>query len=180
MKELQMKNGLEFYHTGFNLTNDITYAPTLFNVWNLGIRTINHFNWTYKTYLEDDFLIGGYTKYQPLPCLYISASVLYQIKSTNIYELRDSRKNLISTCPAVETVIDYNPLDWLDFTLSISSFTFTKYNLFFAPNTRLNIEFKVNPFLYIGIGGEVQFVDFFTLSANFNRFSSDVNVTWRF
>lgn len=181
MKELTVTNGFEFYHSGFSLTNDTTYAPTLFNVLNVGGRMIHHYTFSYKTYFEYDFLAGLYVKYQPLPCLYFSASVLYQQKNSHIYELQDSScPKIVSNCPAFDVMADYKPLEWLDITLSLSSFTFTKYNLFFSPNTRINAEFKVNPFLYIGIGGEIQFVDFFTLSANFNRLSCDVNISWRF
>lgn len=180
MKELCVTTGFDLFYKTFSFTSDITYEPTLFNIWNIGARMINHYTWSYNTYFEYDFLVGLGTKIQPLPNLYFSAAVLYQQKNSHIKAIKDEVPKVVSNCPAFELLACYEPLDWMSFTLIFSSFTFTKYYLFFSPNTRIKAEFMVNPFLYIGISGEIQFVDFFTLSANFNRFSTVINITWRF
>lgn len=180
MKELKVKSGLDFSYHEFNLSFDAIYAPTLFENYNAGIRLINHYNWFFDEYYEFDFLGGFYFAYRPSSKWELTTSILFQEKIADIYSIYNDIGSLISTCPSLDFSVYWEPCDYMNLTFFLSSFSFYKYFLFYSPDARLTAEFKVNPVLYLSITGEVQFVDFLTLSANFNNLTAIISISWRF
>lgn len=181
MNELGAKTGVDFSPDQINFTLQANYAPTLFDVLNVGAILINHFSWSYYNYYEFDFLTGLYVKYNPVNWFELNFTGLYQLKCTRIFDLADtSCPEFRSNCPAFSLGFAFYPLDWFSATLSVSSYEFYRYYIFLAPITSLKLSFKCNENLTMNVLGEIQFVDFFTLSANFNSLSAVVSATWRF
>lgn len=181
MNELVARTGVDFSPDQTNFTLQASYAPTLFDVLHVGAILINHFAWSYYNYYEFDFLTGFYVKYHPVNWFELNFTGLYQLKCTRIFDLADtSCPEFRSNCPAFSLGFNFYPLDWFSATLSISSYESYKYYIFLAPITSLKLSFKCNENLTMNILGEIQFVDFFTLSANFNSLSAVISATWRF
>lgn len=180
MKELYSNSGIYLYKNGFGFGNDIHYAPTFFDVLNLGVRVINHFDLFYKEFYDYNCLFGVYTNYSPFSFLSFSLSILYQVKVSHIFQIQKTKKRLISTCPALDFLVKYMPTDFFTLYFTLSSFTFNKYDLFFAPIFNITGEYELNKNYFISLGGEIQYVDFFTLSANFSRFTAFIKFSWRF
>lgn len=160
---------------GFSI--DAVYAPFLFYRFQAGAEVINHFLWYEKDFFEFDFLAGLYLNYTPFYFLEIHLNFLYHLKHSLVYSL--GGKSVVDNNPAFSTTFRFYILDWLDAELTLSSYTATKYYLFLSPINRLAFNFTVHPDVEIGLAFEAQFVDFYTLSANLNRLSSFLSVTWR-
>jgi len=180
MKELFVATGIESAREQFDITNDTIYAPTFWDVFNVGARLINHFSINYVDFFEYDFLIGLYTAYQPHDWVKLSFSAFYHQKNSFIYDTFKSSGAVISNCQAFNLIFDFYPMDWLTIKASLSSFDFFRYYLFFAPEYKLEFIAKVNDNLKLSFSTDAQFVDFFTLSANFSSLTATIGFTWEF
>ena len=181
MNEIYGRTGFDCSMSQVNCTIEAAYAPTLFEKFNLGLILINHFNWYFDSYYEFDFLTGLYFSANPLSWLNIKFTALYQLKATQIFALANtSCSRFDSQCPAFRLEANFYPLDWLEASVSISSYDTYTYFLFFSPIVRLSLGYKCNEHLTLSVSGKAQFVDFFTLSANFNGLGGSVCAKWRF
>lgn len=180
MRELKVKSGFDFALRHLNYTVNTVYAPTFFKKFNAGVSLINHFDFDYDHYFEFDFLPGVYFVYKPIDRFNLNISYYYHLKSSTIFSISDSCPSVRSNAMAFDISFNGQPADWLWTSLSISSFSFYKYYLFLSPNLRLSFNFKTNEHFYLQTTSEIQFIDFFTLSANFNSLSASVSAIWRF
>ena len=181
MNEILGRTGFDFSPQEINCTIETVYAPTLWGKLNAGLILINHFNWYFNSYYEYDFLPGLYISYSPVKWFNLKFSGLYQLKTTHVYELTGTSCPWFdSHCPAFSLETNFYPLDWLGISVSLSSYDIYKYFLFFSPIVRASFDFKCNEHLFLSISGRAQFVDFFTLSANFNNLGGNISAKWRF
>lgn len=180
MKELFVSTGIESLYNQLNFTSDIYYAPTFWNCLNAGAHLINHFTWNYTDYFEYDFLPGIYLSYKPAAWFYMTGSAFFQLKSSYIFDIYPSAGTIISTCPAFSVIFGFLPQEDLEIKISISSYDYFRYYLFFAPEYKLEAVYKATKHLSIFLSGDVQFVDFFTLSANFSSLTACIGISWEF
>lgn len=180
MRELKVKTGFDFGLRHLSYTFNAVYAPTFFKKFNAGVALINHVDFDYDNYVEFDFLPGFYFAYKPIERFNFNISYYYHLKNSTIFAISDSCPFVRSNAMAFDISFNGQPLDWLWISFSISSFSFYKYYLFLSPNLRLSFNFKTNDHFYIQTTAEIQFIDFFTLSANFNSLSASVSAIWRF
>jgi len=178
MKELKVYSGINTGYYGLNFTFDNIYAPTFFNCLNAGVRIIQHFDFSNDYYFDYDFLGGVYLEYNPFRQLSVKTSVLYHKKSGVIIDLENGF--LRNHGAALDVSCSYSPVDWFNATVSMSSFNFFRYYLFFSPIFSGMVEFKLNDSISMSFKEEALFVDFFNLSANFNNLCSTISIIWRF
>ena len=181
MNEIVGRTGFDFSPKEINCTVETVYAPTFFGKLNAGLILINHFNWYYQSYYEYDFLPGLYISYSPVDWFNLKFTGLFQLKKTHIWELEGTSCSWFdSHCPAFSLETNFHPLDWLYIDFSLSSYDMYRYFLFFAPIVRLGFGYQCNEHLTLSISAKAQFVDFFTLSANFNNLGGNISAKWRF
>ncbi|MGP1587043.1 MAG: hypothetical protein ACTTHG_01730 [Treponemataceae bacterium] len=180
MREFFLKTGFDVNDKNFRYTLQVIYAPSLGDHFNLGIKFINHFNRSYSTYFDFDFLTGIFFSYDSLKMFRFKADWLYFLKSSQIDVLKTSCPWIKSNSMAFSFKFDFLPLEWLDVYFEISSYNFFKYNLFLTFNTRLGFEFNFYKNMTLNLIFDVVYVDFFTLSANFSSSSAILSFTYKF
>jgi len=180
MKELKAQAGFFVGNQKINGTSQVTYAPTIYQKYNIGLKMINHLCFNIDYYSEYDFLIGPYFEYRPNSHFSMDNTILFMQKCSYIDNLPKGNKLVYSSCPAFYYNIYYYPLDWLTVNFSLSSYSFYRYYLFLSPDAKLAFNFKANDHLNLEVAGEIQAVDFFTMSANFNCLGFSIGANWRF
>lgn len=180
MTELKTKIGIYLENHKIHGTAQLSYGPTLFSRLNPGVLLQNHFCRDSSYYFDYDLLIGPFVEYKPNTFFKLNCTLMFQQKFSFIENLPSSQKLVYNCCPAFNLDFSFYPLDRIFIDLTFSSYTFYRYFLFFAPDTRLALDFSPDKNLTLEVAAEVQAVDFFTLSANLNKLVFSAGATWRF
>lgn len=169
MKELNVTTGIKLNSESLDFTTSAIYYPTFFSCLNLGIGSIFHTNYTKKNFFEMDNLIGLFIKYNLKEKIIISSNIMYMYKVSMIL-INDNNDfiKLKNNNLAIGFSIEYVPISRLSFLFSVSSYSYYRYMLFFAPDFRLTTSYLISNMFEIGTEAEIQYIDMFTLSANFN------------
>lgn len=178
--EITFRTGLEICSDRQNITADATYTPFSWYFLDGGIRLINHCTFCPDIYSEYDLLPGLFLKLTPADWFTFSLSYLYQLKSSKVYALEGAYGNIISNDMGFDLNAAFHITNQLETTLSFSSFSFFKYYLFLSPVSSFSISYEVLPDLLIALTEQVQYIDFFTLSANLDELSTSLSLSWRF
>ena len=64
--------------------------------------------------------------------------------------------------------------------MNIASYTYYRYTLYFSPDLKLGGEYRFSDWLSLGNEWDFQYIDMFTLSANYNGFENRFFVKLRF
>lgn len=180
MTELKVKVGMFFERDMLHEATQISYAPTINGKWNPGIVLQDHCGWSFNDYFEYDFLIGPFVEYKPNSFFKMNLAFMFQQNFSFIFALPRGKKLVYNCCPAFYLDFYFYPLEWMYINFSFSSYSFYRYYLFLSPDTKLSLNFKANDNLTLEIAAEIQSVDFFTMSANYDTLAFSTGFTWRF
>ena len=172
--------GLQYTSGEIEFTLQSVYAPSWFEKWDAGIKLIYHEDYHFGEFNETDLLAGFYSSNQLTEKLNLEVSALYFLKVAQIYSIKDTTPYLINHMPGFELVLTYMPLGWLTEKLIFSSYTFYNYPTFLAPNLTLDSCFAITEHFSTGFSLNVEYLDFFTLSAYFKSFNFRFYSSWRF
>lgn len=174
MKELVCNVGNKFQSSQIDVTMEGIYWPTFFDRFNLGAGNIIHFVHYGETFFEVDYLVGFYGAYHTEKKFDCMLNFLYHGKAAQIYAIKDEVTWLCNNSIAFKTCFSFRPIDPLQFSFSISSYSLYRYMLFLAPDFSLSAEYKFMDLFTLGSQIEIQYIDMFTLSSNLN--SIDIRI----
>ena len=167
-KELVIKSGIQLFPETLDITHEVSYCPTLFKYFNLGPKIILHYRNAFDSSSEFDFLTGLFFKYDSLKKIDASVNILYMRKSSAI-KTNDGYLPLFGDNDfAIKLGFGYRPIDRVSIDFSLSSYSFYRYMLFFAPDFEIKVSVRILPKLSAGAELGMQYGDMFTLSANLN------------
>ena len=166
--ELDLSLGAKFHPDSYDITTKAVYWPTLFNHFNAGIGSILHFTETYDIYSEIDFLSGLFFKYHTNKLFDISFNMLVFEKASHIYAIDDSIYWLTNNNMALGLETNFYISKIWRLYFDFSSYSYYRYMLFFAPDFKLGVIYNLSKNFALGTEFEAQYIDMFTLSANFN------------
>lgn len=166
MKEFRFNAGFRLFSNIFDFSSEFVYWPTFFRVLNVGVGSIFHINCVPKNFIETDFLIGGYLKYQPAKWFYVSLNFLYMLKNSHIYISDSETFRLKNNDKAFDLNFSFFPISPLHIYFNFSSYTQYKYMLYASPVFALGVSYRFPQKISVGLSADVQYIDFFTLSAN--------------
>lgn len=175
----QVDTGAEFASSHINFTFDTLFTPFSTDKFQTGVRLINHTNFYFLEFMEYDFLPGFFVNFIPSEKFSVSGCFLWQIKSATIYELQINEKSIINTCPAFELKFNYKFSEKIKSSVKISSFDLFTYHLFLSPVLNISGTYVINQSFSVKLEEQIISVDYFTLSANLNEFSTRISVNWR-
>lgn len=167
-KELIVKAGIQVFPETLDITHEINYCPTLFKYFNVGTGIILHYRNGFDSFSEIDFLTGLFFKYDSLKKIDASFSILYMRKSTAIKTNDGHLPWFGDNDMALKFGFGYRPIDRVSIEFTLSSYSFYRYMLFFAPDFEIKVSVRILPKLSAGAELGMQYVDMFTLSANMN------------
>lgn len=158
---------------------DALFVPIVTKNIDLGLHSILHTEIEFGTYVDVDFLFGGYIAHQYSPKVLFDGSVFYLMKTSHIFLLLKNRPWIVLNNLAVD--LDFRFLCTPEFLcgFEISSFNKTKYNSFITPFYTLYIKFNVSKNIALNFNTQVNYIDMFTLSGNVNNITISTGVEWR-
>ncbi len=168
MKEFSAFLGLQVQSSQTDMTTVAVYAPTFFNHFNFGSKTIVHIQHCPDIFFEADYLCGIYSRYATKRFFCVEGNFFYHAKAARIFAIEDSVPWLTNDTIAFELNMDFAPTERLSFSFDIASFSQYRYMLFLAPDFRLGGEYKLSDLISLGSLLEIQYIDMFTLSSNLN------------
>lgn len=180
MKEIAAAAGFRLQNGIFDFTAQAAYAPTIAEHFNVGIQSVFHVNAYSDIFTETDFLCGVYFRYDTLKRFSLSAHISYLYKEARIFAIADAVPRIYNHNLAHALELSFRPLSALTLSASLASHTCYRYPLYFSPTLKFGGEYRL--FDWFALGGEwsVQYIDIFTLSANFNGFENRFFIKLRF
>lgn len=167
-KELYISTGIRLFQESLDMTHEAIYWPTLFEKHNIGTGTIFHYYDYYNIFTELDILTGLYYKFDNQKRFTFTAAWLYFLKNSFIEIGTDKRLNIANNNMAAKLGFEFRPVNKFKVNFDFSSYSQYRYMLFFAPDFNLKFSFNLSENFTTGLEFDVQYVDLFTLSANFN------------
>lgn len=174
MSQFDVSWGCKIFGQSADLTARFVYWPTFWGCFNAGAGTTFHSQFYTHEYCELDLLNGIYLKYDAHKVFSAQLDFLHHFKSACIYEIRESVPWLNNHSIALHAGCGVNLKDRVRLTFDFASYSYYRYFLFFAPDFKLGSSFRIDDHWTLGAETETQFIDLFTLSANFNSFSARV------
>lgn len=168
MDQLKLMAGGQFQLSIMDFTTSAIYAPTFFNHFNFGGKTVLHFKYYHDLFFENDFLSGLYFRYFTGKRFSVAADFMYHHKAAHIFEIKNDVFWLCNQNVAFKVDFDYVPVSRLLINFSIASYSDYRYMDFLAPDFKFLAEYKINKVLSAGFYTEIQYIDMFTLSSNLN------------
>ncbi len=170
-KEILVTTGMRFFQESFDFTQEAVYWPTLFNKHQLGPGSIFHFYMMFGIFKEIDFLPGLFYRYDNQKRFKFTGSVLYFRKDAFIDIGKESVLHIGNNNLGAKLAFEFTPVNKFKINVDFSSYSFYRYMLFFAPDLNLKFSLNLSKNFTTGLEFDVQYVDLFTLSANFNCIS---------
>ncbi|MGP1458573.1 MAG: hypothetical protein ACTTKL_04620 [Treponema sp.] len=180
MKELSAAAGFRLQNDIFDFTAQAAYAPTIARRFNIGVQTIFHVNAYSNIFTEVDFLTGVYFKFDTLKRFSIAAHFSYLYKEARIFAIADAVPRIYNHNIAHALELTFRPRPALSLYAGLSSHTFYRYALYFSPTLKLGGEYRLFDWFSLGSEWSAQYIDIFTLSANFNGFENRFFIKLRF
>lgn len=168
MDQLKLMAGGQFQLSIMDFTTSAIYAPTFFNHFNFGGKTVLHLQYYNDLFLETDVLSGLYFKYFTGKRFSVAADFMYHHKAAHIFEIKNDVFWLCNQNFAFNVDFTYKPFKRMILDFSVSSYSAYRFMNFFAPDFRFSAEYKFSKVLSTGFVAEIQYVDMFTLSSNLN------------
>ena len=170
-KEILIFGGMRFFQESFDLTQEWIYWPTFFENHQLGTGAIFHYYDMYRLFREFDFLPGLYYRYDNHRWFKFTGSLLYFRKDAYIDFSGENAIHIGNNNLAAKFSFEIRPVNKFQISLDFSSYSLYRYMLFFAPDLNLKFSLNLSKNFTTGLEFDVQYVDLFTLSANFNCIS---------
>lgn len=180
MKELSFNSGFKLQSGIFDFTTQARYAPTIARHFNVGVMSTFHINVYSDIFSEIDFLTGLYLKYDTLKHFKISSGIFYFYKEARIFSIADKIPRIYNHNLAKYIEFCFAPIQNLSLYMNIASYTYYRYTLYFSPDLKLGGEYRFSDWLSLGNEWDFQYIDMFTLSANYNGFENRFFVKLRF
>lgn len=172
MAQFDVSWGCKFFGQSADLTARLIYWPTFWGCFNAGVGTTFHSQFYTQEYCELDLLTGIYLKYDAHKIFSAQVDFSHHFKAARIYEIQDSLPWLKNDSIALHAGIAVNLKDRVHITFDFASYSYYRYFLFFAPDFKLGSSLKIDDHWFFGTEAELQYIDLFTLSANFNSFAA--------
>ena len=168
LTELYFSTGFKLMQESSDFTTESIFWPTFFSCLNMGIGTVFHINYMPDNFIETDFLFGFFAKYTPSKRFSVASNMMYMRKTSRIFITDSEFVKISNDNMALALHLLFLPTEKFNIAFDFSSYSYYRYMLFFAPDFRLELSYKLSRLFAIGSEVEVQYIDMFTLSANFN------------
>ena len=168
MTELFASAGCKFQSNQTDFSTEIVYCPTFFDCFNAGAGHIFHVLHYNDLFNEYDFLTGLYLGYHSPKHFDCKLNLMWHAKAVEIFVIKDEVPWIKNSSFACKTEFNFRPVENLKLSLSLSSYSPYRYMLFFAPDLMFSCEYTFGQLISIGNQVEIQYIDMFTLSSNFN------------
>lgn len=172
MKVFDFSIGCKVLNQVADLTVKTVYWPCFYNCFYAGVGNIVHSQFYSHEYLEIDLLSGLFLKYDAKKVFSAELDFCYHLKSACIYEIKNEIPWIKNHSIAFHAGVGVNVTKFFALTFDFSSYSEYRYFLFFAPDFKLGLKFHADNNWSAGLDVECQYIDLFTLSANFNSFTA--------
>lgn len=163
----------------YDTNTSIIYTPLSKDKFDVGLHTIFHTETELKTYLDLDFLLGGFFSIHGAEHFIFEFSSFYMLKTTQVFYIKENCPWFItnSMAASLNFICPINDLWTVGF--EFSSYNKTKFNLFITPFFTLYGSYNISENLKLHCDFQVNYIDMFTLSANINNIVFSAGADWR-
>jgi hypothetical protein len=168
MPELSYSAGMKFSSLSYDFTTDAVYWPLFLNRVNIGIGAKYHFLSYADSFCEHDIIAGGAFRYTDRRTFTMTADIDYFCKISQIYAIKKTIPYLVNNSIAVNTKWNWMIGNTFDFYFSLSSYSYFRYYLFWAPDFMTGCCYYFPNGIGTGAEIDIQYIDMLTLSAYFD------------
>ncbi len=166
-ENLSTTTALHFARESIQITEEGVFWPFRFSRLRMGFGgVVNiHFDSVYDT--EINFLPGFYIQFKPFSIFMLSAHTNYFSKGRFIYSVSDAQPILINRSVALGIRASFYPNKSFMLYISLDSTEIFRYMIFMVPTFALGATYNANSNWMFLAEINVRYVDFFTLSAQY-------------
>ena len=141
---------------------------------------IYNLNLFYKYSISSNFLPGFYLTWRPCPFYSLNLDIDLFLKIRSVFALQEVLPNLLNTTMAFRFRNDFYLPKNINLYLEIASIEKFRYMILCAPSFVLGGNFSINQSFDVVAEVAVHYIDFFTLSANYEdtEFRAGVRFKW--
>ncbi len=167
-KSFSASTGIKMSGEALHSTLTAEFLPEITQRLSFGPAMTVHYQNYYRYFSEFDFLAGMVFRHDTRHHFSTRLSVMYLRKGAKI-KIDDGRLPwLYNNNMAMGFSVEVRPCSIITLNLDLASYSYYRYMLFLAPDISLKISLRATENFSVGIQSEIQYVDMFTLSANFN------------
>lgn len=155
-----------------DFTSSVVYWPMFMNKLNIGAGITYHCLSFSNYFLENDFLYGVFFKYTSDIDLTFEMKVNYFQKYSIIYAIKDKTPYLLNNNFAAQIKFSYFHFDKFNFQLSLGSYSYFNYKLFFTAIFSFQTDWNFHNQLWLCAETNIQYVDFFVITSHWDYFNT--------
>ncbi|NLC93282.1 MAG: hypothetical protein GX677_07475 [Treponema sp.] len=167
MNELYTNLGVRISKSTFDLVTEAVYAPTFFNIVNIGAGFTYHFYNYFNTSYENDILAGVYFSWHKGPIFRFDGRVCYFAKIATIldnsYSFIKKNETLKNTSVVINLHFLWQIASWINVYFNFESSNYYDYVLFGTPFFTTGFQINAINNLSFGSDIKIKMVDMFTV-----------------
>lgn len=167
-KWISASAGALIANKSFDFTTDATFWLFPFRVLKVGGFVLYHYSFVSNLSNTHDVLFGGDIRLAPCKVFEMRLKILRMKKNTELFVLRNTYNPwLKSDSQAVSLQFSFIPFSAWRIDLGVSSIEYFRYNIFCAPTFSFGTSLTFKNGLLITLELDSRWIDFFTLSGNY-------------